>query len=303
MSAPAADPNAGDRAPSAWTVRVLVAVLCVIWSSTWWAIRVCLEDLPPCTAAATRFLLAGALMVPATALLRRREPAPAPPAWLWMVLGLCNFALSYGILYATETRVPSGIAAVLWAVFPVLMALSGRWFLGEALRPRQALGFAVAFAGTVAMFAGDLGGDRAAILPYALLLLLSPLVSTVGTTLVKRHGSGSSSLLLNRNAMLFGGALLGLAALLLERDAAVHWTPRALVATGFLAAIGTALTFGLYFWLLRWSQASRLSLIAYVTPCLALAFGWLVGDGTVDAFTLGGTALTVCGIALVVRRS
>jgi drug/metabolite transporter (DMT)-like permease len=287
--------------PSPSTIRLLVAVLCLIWSSTWWAIRVSLQDLPPYTAATARFLLAGLLMVAVTAALRRREHGTSPPPWLWGSMALCNFALGYGILYVTETAVPSGIAATLWAVFPLLMALSGRLFLGERLGLRHAAGFLVAFTGTVVMFQGGLGGDRATVLPYALLLLLSPIVAAVGTTLVKRYGSGSSSLLLNRNAMLLGGALLAVAAVAFEHPARAVWSPRAVVATLYLAVVGTALTFGLYFWLLRWSQASRLSLIAYVSPCMALAFGWLVGDGTLDGTTLAGTALIAAGIALVVR--
>jgi drug/metabolite transporter (DMT)-like permease len=288
--------------PSAPVVRLLVALLCLVWGSTWWAIRISLEDLPPCTAAAVRFLLAGLLMCGVASALRRNERAEPPPAWLWVSMSAGNFALSYGVIYLTETVVPSGIAAVLWAVFPLLMAVCGRLFLGERLAARQALGFVVAFAGTVTLYLGDLGGDRAAALPYALLLLLSPVAAAAGTTLVKRHGSHTSSLLLNRNAMLLGGVLLAAAAVAFERPAAAVWTTRAVVATLYLAVVGTVLTFGLYFWLLRWSSASQLSLIAYVTPCLALLFGWALGDGALDAVTLLGAVAIAAGIALVVRR-
>lgn len=288
------------NAPSPGLVRMLVAVLCVVWSSTWWAIRQGLEELPPLRSAAARFLIAGAVMSIAFARLAHREGGTPPPRWLWATMGVCNFALSYGILYWTETRVPSGIAAVLWAVFPILMATSGRLWLGERIRGRQACGFVLGAIGTAVMFAGDLGGDRAAVLPFALLLLLSPVVSAVGTTLVKRHGGGHSSLLLNRNAMLLGGVLLALAAAVFERDEPMHLGPRGIVATLYLALVGTCVTFGIYFWLLRSAQASRLSLISYVTPCLALAFAWLVGDGELDGRTLLGCACVALGIGLVV---
>lgn len=287
--------------PAPLVVDVLVVVLCLVWSSTWWAIRQGLEELPPCTAAAARFLLAGVVMVFAAAWLRRRESGAAPPAWLWLSAGVANFAVAYGILYWSEQRVPSGIAAVLWAVFPVLMAIAGHTLLNERLRPRQALGFLVAFAGVLAMFFGDLGGGDD-VLPSAALLLLSPVAAAVGTVLIKRHGSGCSSLLLNRNGMLAGGALLAGAAWLLERDAPATVGARAVVSTVYLAVVGTCLTFGLYFWLLRWARASRLSLISYVTPPLALGFGWLVGDGTLDAATLAGTGAIALGVAMVVRR-
>lgn len=289
-------------APRSLSTTLLIALLCVVWSSTWWAIRVSLVDLPPLTAAAVRFAVAGALMALVARALGAREAGTPPPRWLWVVMATTNFAGSYGILYHTEAVVPSGIAAVLWAVFPVLMAASGHLFLGERLGARQAGGFALATVGTFVMFCGDLGGDRQAILGAALLLLVSPVVSAVGTTLVKRHGKGHSSLQLNRNAMLLGGALLAAAAWWTERDAPARWTPRALLATAYLAAVGTTLTFGIYFWLLRHTQASRLALVSYVTPCLALLFGWLVGDGSLDAATLAGCGLVAAGIALVVGR-
>ena len=65
---------------------------------------------------------------------------------------------------------------------------------------------------------------------------------------------------------------------------------------------GTALTFGVYFWLLQQVPASRLSLISYVTPVLAVLLGALVGDGTTGTAVWLGTALVVAGVALVVRR-
>ena len=286
--------------PAPWLINALVIVLCLTWSSTWWAIRVSLEELPPLTAAAIRFALAGVVMTIAAAALRHRESGRTPPIWLWATMGLTNFALTYGILYWAETTVPSGIAAVLWAIFPVLMAIAGHTLLGESLRPRQMLGFGVAFSGVVAMFYGDLGavGD---VTGQALVLLLSPLAAAVGTTLVKRHGSDCSSLLLNRNGMLLGAAVLAIAGLLLESDHERTFGVRAVLATLYLALVGTCLSFGLYFWLLRRAQANRLSLIAYMTAPLALLLGWLVGDGTLDATTLASAAAIALGIALVLH--
>lgn len=294
---PAADPPSSNaRAVAFW-----IALLCVVWSSTWWAIRICLAEQPPLSSAAVRFLIAGIVMAAITPLLRRHEAGPPPPHWLWAVAGGTNFACSYGVLYVAETEVPSGIAAVLWAVFPLLMATSAVLFLGERLRARQVLGFVVAFGGIVTVFSGGL--DPAGASPaMAALLLLSPLVSAVGTTLVKKHGSGASSLLLNRNGMLFGAALLLVAAFVCEAPLAMVWSWRATVATLYLALCGTALTFGVYFWLLRTAPASKLSLITYVTPVLAMLLGAAVGDGTMPMAAWLGTGLVVAGIVLVVRR-
>jgi drug/metabolite transporter (DMT)-like permease len=287
-----------------WSVPVWIAVLCAIWGSTWWAIRLCLLDQPPLSSAALRFAIAGAAMAIVVPRLRRVDTLPPPPAWLWLVTGATSFAGSYGILYVAERTVTSGVAAVLWAIFPLLMAISGVTFLGESLRPRQWAGFLVSFAGIVAVFAGDLGDPAVAAddaRAAALLLLASPVVSGLGTTLVKRFGKGTSSVLLNRNGMLFGAGLLATAAFVHETPLAMAWSWRGTLATLYLALFGTALTFGAYFWLLQRVPASRLSLVSYVTPVLAVLLGIAVGDGVAGLPLLLGTTLVVLGIALVVR--
>lgn len=80
------------------------------------------------------------------------------------------------------------------------------------------------------------------------------------------------------------------------------WTPRAILATLYLALLGTAMTFGIYFWLLRTAPASMLSLINYVIPVLAMLFAALVGDGEHGLAAWSGAGLVVLGVALVVRR-
>src|SRR5262245_3668750 len=139
-----------------FTVPLLVALLCLVWGSTWWAIRLCLQDQRPLSWAALRFCVAGLVMAAVAPRLARLEAAPPPPRWLWITSGLTNFAGSYGLLYAAETVVPSGVAAVLWSIFPLLMAGSAVLFLGERLRARQLAGFVVSFLGILTVFSGAL---------------------------------------------------------------------------------------------------------------------------------------------------
>lgn len=298
----APDPASEPAGRRPWVVPALIALLCLVWGSTWWAIRICLLDQPPLSSAALRFCIAGAAMAALAPALHRRERAPAPPVWLWVTAGGLNFASSYGVLYTVEQFVPSGIAAVLWAVFPLLMAISGQCVLGERLAARQLLGFVVSFGGIVCVFGSGLGGLGEAHLGYALLLFVSPVVSAIGTTLVKRYGSGTSSVLLNRNGMLLGAAILAIAAFASEQPLAMAWTTRGVLATLYLALLGTAMTFGVYFWLLRTAPASLLSLITYVSPVLAMLLGAVVGDGDPSAGAWLGTLLVAVGIALVVVR-
>jgi drug/metabolite transporter (DMT)-like permease len=290
------------RAPSALVANGSIAVMCIVWGSTWLVIREGLDDIPPFTSAAVRFLVAGLAMSAVMPILGAKEGGHAPPVWLWVVLGLTNFAASYGIVYRTETILPSGLVSLLWGVFPMMVALASHFFLpGERLGPRQWLGFAFGLLGLALLFFTDLRNFGAAGIPAALVLFLSPLVSTVGNILVKKHGEKINSVALNRNGMLLGGAVLAAVALLAERGADAHWTRGAIWSVAYLSLFGTVLTFGLYFWLLRYVDAHKMSLIAYVTPAIALTLGPLVRSEPMTRNTILGAAFILCGVVLVAR--
>ena len=234
-------------------------------------------------------------------LFRHREGGTTPPPWLWISLGICNFACSYGIIYWCETILPSGLVAVLWGIFPLFMAIAGHIFLpGEQLRPRQWLGISLGFVGVILLFLTDVQNFGLQGISIALLCLLSPLVTVIGTTLVKRFASNTSSLILNRNAMAVGAGVLWMSARFCESTQTIQWTWPAIASIFYLAIMGTIVTFSLYFWLMRFAPAYQLSLISYIVPMIALGLGWAVGDEPMTLHTLAGACLAILGVALVV---
>ena len=160
MNEPADDPGG----PGLLVTNLSIALLCLVWGSTWFVIREGLEDLPPFTSAGARFALAAAIMFCVSPVLARREGGRVPPLGLVFVMGLMNFAASYGIVYWSETRLPSGLVALLWAVYPMLMGAIGHVYLpGESLVPRQWLGLGVGFLGVLLLFWTDVSAwDRSA---------------------------------------------------------------------------------------------------------------------------------------------
>lgn len=296
MEGPAA-PH-GPR-PGPVTVGLGVALLCAIWGSTWIVIKTGLHDLPALSSAAARFSVAALAFAILAPLLHRREGGKAPPPWLSLAMGMLNFAVSYGIVYTVETVIPSGLTSVLWAVFPMITAvLAHVWLPGERLGARQWLGFSVGFGGVAVLFLTDLRDIGPSALAAGALLLLSPLSSAVGQVVLKRHGPNTSASLLNRNGMLVAAVALWLVALPLERQSTAVLSAAAIGSVVYLALVGTVVSFGVYYWLLRYVAASRLSLIAYVTPAIALWLGWAVGDEPLAGSTIAGSALILLGIAL-----
>jgi len=274
--------------------------MCLIWGSTWIVISEGLDHLPPFTSAAIRFWVAGLLMAGVVARFGHKEQGRKPPLALWLASGTLNMGLSYCIVYWCETVLPSGLSAVLWASSPLMSAIAARLFLTKApLGPRQWLGFFLGFVGIVMLFWTDVRSVSPEAWKAGLLFLGSPLAATIGATVVKKYGNDVHSMELNRNGMLFGAFLISLVALYTERNAVFHWTPLAVGSILYLAAVGTTLGFGLYFWLLRSVEAHKLALISYITPVIALALGVWLRNEPLYASTLLGSLLVVSGVAVV----
>ncbi len=277
--------------------------MCLVWGSTWFVVRDGLQDMEPLGSAGLRFALAWLIMLPIAGLIGRREGGAKPTVRLVLAMAFGNFAISYGIVYWSEETLPSGLAAVLWGIYPIMTALVGHVYLPESrIVGVQWLGLVVGFLGVVLLFLTDVvsvGGDATL---RGSVLLMSPLVSTFATAYVKKHGAGVSSALLNRWALFVGSLLLLGAAVLLEGGVEMPSSPGAIKGIVYLAAMGTVLTFTLYFWVLRSSSAVSLSLIAYVTPAIALAVGALVGEERVTPWTISGLLLILAGCALVLHK-
>lgn len=284
-------------------MNLLVALLCLVWGSTWLAIKIGLRDVPPFTGAALRFFIAGLCMVALVPLLAHREGGSRPPFMAVLLQGLFQFALNYALVYVGETVIPSGLVSVLWSVFPLFIALAGHFILKtEILAGRQWLGMAVAFAGVALLFVTDLARVDVRAVPMGLLVLLAPLGVSISTLFIKQRAAHSSSLILNRDSILLGFAVLAGLAVVFERDKPMHFSSVAIGSVLYLALFGTVFTFGVYLWLLRYEPAYRMSLTAFVTPVVALLVGALFGGEPLRAHTLAGTACVLGGVALVLGR-
>jgi drug/metabolite transporter (DMT)-like permease len=290
--------------PSPAKKLVTIALLVLIWGTTWAAIRIGLGSIPPLFGVAARFALAGiVLWAVALAMGLRGERLRVPPK-LWVVHGTCTFGVSYGLVYWAEQWVPSGLAAVLFATFPLFVAVLAHFGLpGEQLKPRAAAGLVVGFSGVALVFSEDLaalGGPQVAF--AGAVMLLAPLSSAVSQVAVKRWGAATHPVPMNAGAMVLATAVVGALAAVVERDRPVSLDAAAVGSVLYLALLGTAVAFSLYFWLLRHMTATGLSLTAYFIPIVALLVGAALFDEPVTLRVVGGAALVIAGTALASRR-
>jgi len=279
-------------------------LLTLIWGTTWAAIRVGLRGMPPFTGVAVRFTIAGALLLGLARAFRvrlglggRRERV------LWVVNGILSFCVSYSAVYWAEQYLPSGLAAVLFATYPLAVAALAHFLLpGERLRRVAALGVLLGFAGVAVIFSEDLallGGE--AMRRAGLVMLLSPLASAVATVAIKRWGSDLHPFSLSAVPMLIAGVTMGGVALLVERGSPLVLDVRSLGALLYLAVLGSAVAFTVYYWLLVRIGATRVALVTYLIPIVAVAVGALFFDEPLRPRLLAGSALVLAGVVLVGR--
>jgi drug/metabolite transporter (DMT)-like permease len=223
---------------------------------------------------------------------------------LWLVNGVLFFSVSFGVVYWVEQFVPSGLTAVLFSIFPLLVAILAHFALpGERLRPRSGIGAVLGFLGVAVIFSEDfrkLGGAH--VLFGCTVMLLSPTVSAISSVAVKRLGAGIHPISLAAVPMAVCAAVMTVLALIFERDRPVAWSLATVGAVLYLAIAGSCVTFTLYYWLLRHVRASRVALLAYATPVVAVLTGVVFLHEPFTARIAAGGLLVIGGVALAASR-
>ena len=284
-------------------IWVALAAVYVIWGTTYLAIRVVNETLPPLLAASVRFLVAGALMYAWTIRRGDREgDRPGPVQWrAAAVIGTLLLLGGNGGVVWAERTIPSGLAALLVALVPLWMALFDRVVFGRHLGTRTVVGLVAGFGGAALLVGGEAAGD----------VDLTGMLFVVGASLCWSIGS-----LYSRQAplpkrpfvgismeMLAGAVALAIAGVLAGELGQIDtstFSRASLLGLLYLIVFGSWVGFTAYLWLLRVARTSLVSTYAYVNPVVAVFLGWLILDETITIRTLVAGAVIVASVALII---
>jgi drug/metabolite transporter (DMT)-like permease len=275
----------------------------MIWGTTWAAIRICLRGFPPLTGVALRFSIAGVALLLIAPFFGVKLGGGSRTWRVWIINTILTFCISYSILYWAEQWVPSGLASVLFATFPLFVAILAHFLLpGERLTVLGLLGVLIGFAGVAVIFSEDFNkllGPKVAF--ASVVVLLSPICSAVGSVTVKKWGDGIHPLSTAAVPMALTGLLVAPVAWASERSLGMHPTPGPVLAVFYLALIGSALPFTLYFTLLKRLKATQLSLVNYAVPVVAVIVGAVFLSEPVTLRMVAGAVLVIVGVAVAGR--
>lgn len=280
-------------------VWLAYAGMCAIWGTTWLAIKVGLQYLPPITGAGIRFIIAG-LVLFAVAAARREFRAPREMPWkLIAMLAIFLFGFNYMCTYTAEVRLDSGLVAVLFGTLPFFMFGMGALVANERTTPRIWLGALIAFAGVaVISIGGQVSGS-----PLNALAAIAAAASAAFANLYYKRHSSDAPLIVLPPAMLLSGVVMTVLGSLFE---SVRWShafvPQSLGALAYLAILGSGIAFFLNMYVLQRLPAWVVGLSALVIPVIAVAVGVGVGGEHLTMRELVGSATVVIGVAVALTR-
>ena len=284
-------------------VWVALAIVYVVWGSTYLGIDLAVRTIPPFLMAAVRFLVAGGLLYGWA--IRRGDRADRPTARHWLsafLIAAPMLAVGNAAVGWAEQTLDTGTASLIIASVPLWMALLDRVFYAQRLARAIVLGLVIGFAGVGLLVAP--GGAGGAGSRAAFVLVFSSLAWAIGSLYSRRAQLPRRPLVGAAMQMLAGGLMLTIVAAVTGELGRVHpaaISPESWLGLAYLVAAGSLLGFTAYMWLLRVAPTSLVGTYAYVNPVVAVLLGTLLLGEPLTWRTLLGGGIIVASVALIVR--
>jgi len=274
--------------------------VCFFWGTTYLAIRIGVESLPPALFAGIRWLTAGLLFL----LILRIRGVPFPERREYLnlaVVAVMLLVIANGCVVWAEQWVPSGLTALIVATLPFWMAgIETQLPTGNPLTARKVIGIVIGFAGLVLLFYPDLNTsfDRA-YLWGIFVLFIAPFSWAIGSLYSKYRPVKSQPLMAAAAQMVIAGIVLIGIGILAQETGRFHFNMAGFGAMAYLIMFGSIVGYGSYIYSLTKLPAAKVSLFAYINPVIAVFLGWLILDERLDSYVFAATALILSGVLMV----
>lgn len=275
-----------------------IALLVLAWGSTFTAIAVGLDHAPPLVFGGIRSVLGGLVM--AVVAWARSGPPDLRRTWRsHAALTWWNVIVFFALQTLAIQALPSGLAAVLIYLQPLLVAVLAWRLLGESMGATKVVGLVLGLAGIALVSSGALAGRISA--PGVAYAVLGAVSWAIGTIVFKQHQQRVDALWAVAVPFVVGGTVLTVVGALTE-GTEIAWTGDFVAALAYSSLIGTALAWGLWLGLVASGEAGRASAYIFTVPVLAVLLGVVLRDEAFRAIQVVGSLLVVLALYLVNRR-
>ena len=278
-------------------IALVYALLCFIWGSTWLSIRIGLESMPPIFSAGLRFSLASVFIYILMRFRGIKLQTDKVSVLLYLIMGFFSFVIPFGLVYWAEQFVPSGLASVLFAVYPFFVVIFSYFSISkESIDIYKISGVILGFAGIVTIFSDSFGENVTEYLLGMIAIVISGIMQAEIAVLIKKYGHHLNSLSMNFIPMLIAGISMVIIGLMFEDLTNFSLELNAALSIVYLGLFGSVVTFTSYYWLLKKINIVILSLIAFITPIVALILGFFVYGEQLSTRHFIGSALVLIGL-------
>ena len=279
----------------------------LFWGSTYLAIDIAVEHIPPGLMCATRFTIAGLLMLGYCVLSGKNIRYSPRELLQFAIIGTLllmggNLTLSYAELY-----IPSGLAALLVAIVPLWFLVLDSLLIGHhRVSGRGLAGLGLGFVGTLVLLWPQLNATGAVgrrELWWSLALLGGSLSWAFGSVLSKKWQSGPPAFAGAAWQVFFAGLANFIFAFVHRDFGHAVWTARGIGAISYLVVCGSLIGYTAYIYILGHAPTAKVSTYAYVNPVVAVFLGWLVLHESIDRYIVAGSAIIITSVILVTSAS
>lgn len=293
--------NVNPMSRPSYLPYIALAAVCIIWGTTYLALRIAVLHFPPFLFTIIRQTTAGLLLLAFMFTVAKAAFPSKDHLWRQAIGGFFMISMGNGLVAWAEMHIPSGVAAIICSLMPVLVILINVTIHRDE-RPTVPIlaGVALGLAGIVMMFSEHLAGFSKPEYVTGILLTFGAVVAWAGGSIwIKKKNIESNPFVNAGLQMFFGGLLLVPFSLAFDDMSRVSFSGEVIWSMGYLIIFGSLVAYASYAYALRKLPMTIVSLYAYINPIVAVVLGWMVLGETLNLKIWLSIALTITGIYIV----
>jgi putative membrane protein PagO len=287
--------------PSKIKIIIGYAAICLLWGTSWAAVKIGIQSIPLLLSLGFRFLIAGTLLGLIAYYRKIKMPKDKGYWKLAIYMTAFSFTIPFILIYWAQMRVDSGLASVLFSTFPLWVVLISHYLLKDLkIELPIVIGTLIAFIGIVMIFSNNINIDHIDLNQWLgmILIIIAAIMQASVLIVIKKYGAHIDPVSLNLWSMLLSAIIILFISLLIEDYSNIVINTLSISSHIYLSIFCTAMTFVIYYWLLKHMEPAMLSLSAFITPILAVIMGICFMSEELTTNIFAGIIFVLTGICL-----